>query len=416
MTKPMKITMVLVSLALVLLLGAELTLGWFAYNRLTEGAERLSGLREDNAAVREELTGLRGELTELSGAVSGLQEAVEEALRGSSGDYDDPGQEDDVTIAGSYHIRSTLAISDAYKSGDRSGLSDKEKETLDMAADILAQIITPEMDAYEKEEAVYVWMTEHLAHDEGLLPVIPRTQADCDNPYGVLKYHNAVCVGYATTFRLFMQMLDIECMVVHNTERYHSWDLVHLGDGWYHTDIYSDAGSASFSHFNLTDSMQSMNQSWNTAFFPAAEGYEYCYAYRVSTPEEDLYHVPAALREAIDSRTRLVSLRFDGGLIDEVGAMIVQDMLENVQSRIYNSTLDNELYMSWSWLPIGQDWLLAVSLYWYDSGSDTPTPEIPDEAYEKIYEAVEDAFGDLEQNYWYDYDSDEDYAVYTAAN
>ena len=97
-----------------------------------------------------------------------------------------------------------------------------------MAAAVLDEIITEDMTDYEKELAVYDWMTHSLQYDTGVLQVIPRTEADADNPYGTLKYHNAVCVGYATTFRLFMQMLDIDCMVVHNTDAYHSWDLVKL--------------------------------------------------------------------------------------------------------------------------------------------------------------------------------------------
>ena len=56
---------------------------------------------------------------------------------------------------------------------------------------------------------------------------------------GVLKYHNAVCVGYATTFRMFMQMMGIECKVEHNTEKFHSWDVVKIDGDWYITDIYS---------------------------------------------------------------------------------------------------------------------------------------------------------------------------------
>ena len=42
--------------------------------------------------------------------------------------------EDGVIIADEYEIKSTKNISDAYKSGDRSDLSDKDKETLDMAS------------------------------------------------------------------------------------------------------------------------------------------------------------------------------------------------------------------------------------------------------------------------------------------
>ena len=59
--------------------------------------------------------------------------------------------ENDVCIAGAYVIRSTENISDAYKSGDRSGLTDKEKETLDMAEKVIKEVIKPEMSDFEKE-------------------------------------------------------------------------------------------------------------------------------------------------------------------------------------------------------------------------------------------------------------------------
>lgn len=392
MSKSAKIAVFLLSFLMILCLGAELAVGWFAYQRLNETGGTLDGLRTDNCSLREELGDLREEL-------AGLQKIL-------NGKTNDPAQEDDVTIAGEYVIRSTLPISDAYRSGDRSALDDKQKETLDMAAAILEQIISPEMDDYEKEQAVYVWMTENLAQDEGLLPVIPRTQADCDNPYGVLKFHNAVCVGYATTFRMFMQMLDIPCMVVHNSECYHSWDLVQLNGGWYHTDIYSDAGDSNFTHFNLTDLMQGSNQSWNTEFFPAASSYEYCYAARTSVEEKDMFRVPALVRKALDDREELLSLRF-GSSMDETRARVVQRMLNDIQNRLDYSEYSGDLYMDWNWMPLDEGWLLTVNLNWYDD-SDDEDEDISEEYMEKADEAVNDAFGDIEEDY--DYDEYEDNA------
>ena len=153
---------------------------------------------------------------------------------------EDVAQENDVSI-GDYVIKATTQISDAYKSGDSSKLSDKDKETLDMAKSVLDGIITDGMTDYEKELAVYRWMTSNIGFDENSLSVIPESETgEVDNPYGVLKYRSAVCVGYATTFRLFMQMMNIDCMVVHDSYLSHSWDLVKLDGKWYHTDIYAD--------------------------------------------------------------------------------------------------------------------------------------------------------------------------------
>ena len=235
----MKKSKIIIAVLVVLAIGAELALGWLGYVQLSESSKTLSAMRQDNTGLREDNATLREDNAALQEALNGVCEELSQiredfdALCKRAGMDEDVGQEDDVVIAEDYTILSTLPISDAYRSGDRSALTDKQKETLDMASEVLDQIITEGMDDYAKEEAVYLWMTKNLAADSGLLLVIPSTHADCDNPYGVLKFHNAVCVGYATTFRLFMQMLGIPCMVVHNSERYHSWDLVQLDGGWY---------------------------------------------------------------------------------------------------------------------------------------------------------------------------------------
>ena len=366
-----KILAILAALAAVAMLGfsaAGVAINWNAQKQMVEMNGSLSALRTDFNDLREQT----------------LQQL-------DSGE--DVAQEDDVVIAGTYTIKSTKAISDAYLTGDRSALDDKQKETLDMASGILEGIITEGMSPYEKEKAVYEWMTRNLTHDGGLLTVIPETEADCDNPYGVLKYHNAVCVGYATTFRLFMEMLEIPCKVVHNSERYHSWDLINLDGGWYHTDIYSDVGSCNYSHFNMTDSIWGQSQSWNRDYFPAADKTEFCYVCMGAVEEKDLYHVPAALREVLDRHENLLSLRF-GKDLTETDAQIVQQMLEDAQNRLNYSEEFSQMYMEWSWLPLEEGYVLAVNINWYNDDPYEPV-EIPEDAYEKMSEAVDNAFGDL---------------------
>ena len=61
--------------------------------------------------------------------------------------------EDYVKIADNYEIKPTTNISDAYKSGDTSKLTDKEKETLDMAKKAIKDMkITDSMSDFEKEK------------------------------------------------------------------------------------------------------------------------------------------------------------------------------------------------------------------------------------------------------------------------
>lgn len=299
-------------------------------------------------------------------------------------------REDDVSIMGEYWIRSTLPISDAYKSGDDSRLDDRQKETLDMASAVLDEIITQDMTPYDKEKAVYDWMTTKLKYDTGVLRVIPQTQSDADNPYGVLKYHNAVCVGYATTFRLFMQMMDIDCMVVHNIEAYHSWDLVDLDGDWYHVDIYSDQGSGNYANFNMNDEMCARDHHWDRDFFPAAEGTQYNYAFQNAQPVEDIYTVPGLVKDALDQQEGAVFLSFDP--IDEAHAQIVETMMNGVRNCV-DETDEYILWMDWAWLHMtGNQYVLAVYIQGY-ADEDTSSYDISDEDQAKISEAIENAFG-----------------------
>ena len=256
-------------------------------------------------------------------------------------DPDDPAEEhataeDGVVIAEEYVIRPTTAISDAYLSGDSSALNAKEKETLEMASKILDEIITDGMSDYEKELAVYEWMVSNLAYDSGALVVIPETDEDSDNPYGVLKYHNAVCVGYATTFRLFMQMLEIPCKVVHNDDLFHSWDLVQLDGHWYHVDVYADVGETGHAALNLPDEVRMQQQSWDTDYFPAADSLEYNYCWQNRRTVDDVYSIPAAVRQAMDEGVDGFALAFPDGISDS-DAMLAQQMLYALDNALMNN-------------------------------------------------------------------------------
>ena len=51
-------------------------------------------------------------------------------------------------------------------------------------------------------------MVKNIKNDTGMMSVIPTSGQNAATPNGVLKSKTAVCVGYATTFRLFMQMME----------------------------------------------------------------------------------------------------------------------------------------------------------------------------------------------------------------
>lgn len=306
----------------------------------------------------------------------------------------DKAQEDDVRIAGSYVIKSTKHISDAYLSGNSSGLNEKDSETLKMASDVLKKIIKDGMSDYEKELAVYEWMTKELSFDSGMLVVVPETTQDSDNPYGVLKFHNAVCVGYATTFRLFMQMLDIPCMVVHNSELGHSWDLVQLGEGWYHVDIFSDSNVTNYSHFNLNDAMMTQYQSWNTEFFPEAKELKYCYIAQHASEPKDIYAVPAEMRKALEDKAPFVSYRVKTE--DDMSALML--IFEQVSSYASYTEELGSIYLDYCNAELDEGYLAYCSFeYTEEESGDDYGNDLDEKTVEKISEAVDKSFSDLTQ-------------------
>ncbi|WP_294462132.1 transglutaminase-like domain-containing protein, partial [uncultured Ruminobacter sp.] len=141
-----------------------------------------------------------------------VDEVKAEAEKGDEAEF--------VTIAGQYEIRDTSAISDAYKSGNTDGLTANEKETLKLAEKVLNEVTKPEMSNYEKELAIFTWIKKNVKHDEGALLAVVDPNVNTYTPYGVLMGKQAVCVGYATTFKLFMNMIGLDCMVMHNTDLY----------------------------------------------------------------------------------------------------------------------------------------------------------------------------------------------------
>ncbi|MCI7468691.1 MAG: transglutaminase-like domain-containing protein [Lachnospiraceae bacterium] len=211
-------------------------------------------------------------------------------------------QEDGYKVSDQYEIRSTKDISDAYKSGDDSKLSDTDKETLKTASDILKKIIRDGDSDYQKELAVYEWMFENIGQGQSTVVTLPAASGSDFTPQGVLVSKQAVCVGYATTFRMFMQMLGMDCHIVHND--YHSWDLVKLDDGnWYHVDIYTDvSGKSEFQNFNMTDATAKASHEWDTAALPAADGVKYTYAVQNNTKVSDLTSVVARVKKEVDKK------------------------------------------------------------------------------------------------------------------
>ena len=180
------------------------------------------------------------------------------------------------------------AVLQAYRSGDSSSLSEINRSILDAAKDVIASEISDDMSDYEKELAIHDFITGWSGFDYS---VFGRSAADgftdgSDTPYGVLIDQSAMCHGYSSTFQLFMDMLNIECMTVFGIPSSngveHSWNMVKLDGEWYQVDCAWDdpiGGSPCHTYFNVTSDYlrRGSIHRWDEASVPEATGTAYSY-------------------------------------------------------------------------------------------------------------------------------------------
>ena len=176
----------------------------------------------------------------------------------------------------------------AYETGDMSALSDMNRSILDAAKNVIEKEISDNMSDYEKELAVHDWMTGWSSFDMNMFSHAPAVRAEADNrnPYGFFINKSAMCHGYSSTFQLFMDMLDIECITVFGTPGgngvEHSWNMVRLDGDWYCVDTAWDdpiGGSPCHTYFNVTsDYLRSGSiHRWDDTSVPEADGTAWAY-------------------------------------------------------------------------------------------------------------------------------------------
>ena len=181
----------------------------------------------------------------------------------------------------------TSAVLTAWRTGDDSALTETDRAILDAAKGVIEATITDEMIEYEKELAIHDYITEHSRFDYGVFGRSADGLSDgSDTPYGVLVNQSAMCHGYSSTFQLFMEMLDIECLTVFGeptgSGMQHSWNMVRLDGAWYCVDCAWDdpiGGSPNHGYFNVTSETlrRGSIHRWDESSVPEATGTKYAY-------------------------------------------------------------------------------------------------------------------------------------------
>lgn len=182
-------------------------------------------------------------------------------------------------------IYDTSAIRAAWENGDPSSLSSDDRAVYHAAKKVLGKIIKNGMSDLEKETAVYNWIVNNVDYDWTHQDVMRETPRESFAPYGGLVNHAAVCLGYATTFQLLMDLSGVECITVAGaafaSREDHGWNMVRLNGNWYCVDATWDANyreqgvtrgrEKDWVYFNITsDQMAATDHQWDYANTPEA--------------------------------------------------------------------------------------------------------------------------------------------------
>ena len=180
----------------------------------------------------------------------------------------------------------------AWAAGDWSTLAAEDQAILDTCATVIDTVAPEGLSDYEKELAIHDWMIVWGHYDSNTLSQLPDFQENPnhDNPYGFLIDGTGICLGYTTTFQLFMNLLGIECITVEGSAyggtSDHAWNQVCLDGDWYCVDVTWDdpttfgtvSEQTSHRYFNVTSQhMRDTDHQWDESAVPEATGTRYAW-------------------------------------------------------------------------------------------------------------------------------------------
>lgn len=119
--------------------------------------------------------------------------------------------------------------------------------------------VRSDMSSPEKMLAVYDYFATHYEYDyenylAGKVPEVSYTLL------GVMLNKIGVCQSYSFAYEFVLTRLGIECTTVTSDSMGHMWNLVRIGDNWYHVDAcwgdpaYDKCGRVDHSYFLVSDS------------------------------------------------------------------------------------------------------------------------------------------------------------------
>lgn len=190
-----------------------------------------------------------------------------------------------MTVYGQLHPKVTLKFK--YALEDKAIKSQYDTKIHEKAKEIIEEVITSKMTDYEREWAIASYLIENITYG---------TQKN-DKEYmvwGGLIDKIAVCDGYAKSFMYLLNSVGVPTLYIDGTGEGmpHAWNLVHIGDGYYHVDLtWADEENSQigtyYNYINETDYYMSLSHTWDKDKYPKVDNYSLLSMY----PPNDLQGV-----------------------------------------------------------------------------------------------------------------------------
>ncbi len=129
---------------------------------------------------------------------------------------------------------------------------------------IINKLITDDMDDIDKALVLHDYLAKTDAYDnesaDGTAEELEIEETH--TAYGAIVLKTAVCQGYALAYAHLLEMVGVESVIVTSEAMEHAWNLVKIGDNWYHVDVtyddplnslYEDAGHINHDEFLRSD-------------------------------------------------------------------------------------------------------------------------------------------------------------------
>lgn len=253
------------------------------------------------------------------------------------------------------------------------GERDQMQADLEAAADTVIAGIDPGASDYEKIKAVYEYLIDNVEYD---------SQAEYSQcAQSALLGHRAVCAGYAKAFQYILHRMGCFCTYVSGLTTNggsHSWNLVRIGDQYYHVDVTwgdpvfaGEQGESGISVMNYTylcctdDEIYQTHIPENIVPLPACIDLSYDY-YRMNGMYYETYDydtVYNALMDSVWNGESSISMKFGSAEACEQAKKAISE--DRIYSDAAQYLMEANGVTAWNTRYTSDDVFHVITIEWY---------------------------------------------------